>query len=358
MKVLQISSARHFGGGERHFVDLTNGLIAKGHDVFIAVAPKSPLLSELQQVPDANILRLPFRKPFDIASAWRLRKVARDNRIEIVHAHMARDYPMAALAAGNAQNPRLVLTRHVLFPMGKLHRLTRRRVARVIAVSEAVARSLREQRIFDEDQIVVVRHGIDLGRFLHVRNNEGAGLRVGILGELSSVKGQTAFVSACAILSAERDDVEFVIAGRDHSTDGSYRRELRRLIEENGLNERVQVIESTIDVAGFLRRLDVLVSASHSEAFGLAMVEAMAAGVPVVATATEGAREIIADGVTGRLVPIGDGQQLASRISELLSDREQRQKLSSAARKFVTEQFSEDRMIAEIEAVYRAVLTK
>ena len=229
----------------------------------------------------------------------------------------------------------------------------------MIAVSKAVAGSLRRQRIFDEDQIVVVRHGIDLGRFLPVsRANEARVLRVGMLGELSAVKGQTDFVRAAAIIAADRADVEFVIAGRDHSNDGSYGRELKQLINANGLNERVRVLESTIDVADFFGHLDLLVSASHSEAFGLAIVEAMAAGVPVVATATEGAREIIADGVAGRLVPVGDIQQIADGISELLTDDEQRGRLATAARKAVTEEFSMDRMIAETESVYRAVLTK
>ena len=359
MRILQLSSASHFGGGERHFVDLTNGLIRKGHDVFIAIADQSPVLPALQNVPETRILRLSFRKPLDAASAWRLRRFARDHKIEILHAHMARDYPMAALAAGNAKYPRLILTRHVLFPMGRLHRVTRRRVARVIAVSEAVAESLRGQRIFDEDQIVVVRHGIDLGRLVRAtRRTEGDVLRVGMLGELSPIKGQIDFVRAAAIIARDRAEVEFVIAGRDHSTDGSYGRELKQLVEANGLNARVRVVESEIDVPDFLGRLDVFVSASHSEAFGLAIVEAMAAGVPVVATATEGAYEIIADGVSGRLVPVGDVQQLATRISELLREGEQREKLTTAARQAAKDKFTMDRMIAETEEVYRAVLAK
>ncbi|HEX6186978.1 MAG TPA: glycosyltransferase family 4 protein, partial [Pyrinomonadaceae bacterium] len=278
MRILQLSSARHFGGGERHFVDLTNGLARSGHEVFAATTPDSPLLSELQNLPESNLLRLSFRKPFDVASAWKLRRFAREREIDIVHAHMARDYPLASLAAGRS-SPRLVLTRHVLFPMGPLHRLTRRRVARVIAVSEAVAARLRDQKIFDEAQIAVVRHGIDLERFHSVgARNETKMLRVGMLGELSPVKGQKEFVRAAAVVADQRIDVEFIIAGRDNSTEGEYRRELIQSIESAGLTERVRVIESKIDVAEFLSQLDVFVSASSSEAFGLAIAEAMAAG--------------------------------------------------------------------------------
>lgn len=356
MRILQLSSARHFGGGERHFVDLTNGLGQSGHEVFAVTTPDSPILPELQNVPSGNILRLPFRKPFDVASAWKLRRFARHRDIEIIHAHIARDYPLAALAAGRAA-PRLVLTRHVLFSMGKLHKLTRRRVARVIAVSEAVAASLRGQEIFDEAQIAVVRHGIDLERFHPVvARNETKMLRVGMLGELSPIKGQKEFVRAAAVVANQRIDVEFIIAGRDNSADGQYSRELMQLIESTGLTERIQVVESRIDVAEFLSQLDVFVSASSSEAFGLAIAEAMAAGVPVVATASDGAREIITNSETGRLVPIGEVDGLARRIGELLGDSAARKRLADNARKKAAEDFSLARMIAETEAVYSQIL--
>lgn len=358
MRILQLSSARHFGGGERHFVDLTNGLVRSGHEVFAATPPESPLVPELQKLPAGNILRLPFRKPFDVASAWKLRQFAREHDVKIIHAHMARDYPLAALAAGTTA-PRLVLTRHVLFPMGRLHRLTRRRVARVIAVSEAVAASLRAQKIFAEAQIAVVRHGIDLSRFQFVKGSiESRPLRVGMLGELSRVKGQTDFVRAAAIIARQHADVEFIIAGRDNSADGQYRRELLQSIESTGFAARIHVVESTIDVPEFLSQLDVFVSASSSEAFGLAIVEAMAAGVPVVATASDGAREIITDSETGQLVPIGAVDELAKRIGELLSDSPERKRLADNARNKAAEDFSLARMIAETETVYRDVLTK
>lgn len=356
MRILQLSSARHFGGGERHFVDLTNGLTRSGHEVFAATTADSPLIPDLQDVPASNILRLPFRKPFDVASAWKLRRFARARNIEIIHAHMARDYPLASLAAGSVR-PLLVLTRHVLFPMGQLHKLTRRRVARVIAVSEAVAASLREQKVFDEAQIAIVRHGIDLERYHSVvGRNESKTLRVGMLGELSRVKGQKEFVRAAALIAGQRADVDFIIAGRDNSAEGEYRRELMQAIKSAGLTERIRLIESRVDVAEFLSQLDVFVSASSSEAFGLAIVEAMAAGVAVVATASDGAREIITDSQTGRLGPVGDVDALAKGISELLGDSAERKRLAQNARNKAVEDFSLARMIAETEAVYREVL--
>lgn len=356
MRILEVSSARHFGGGERHFVDLTNALIARGHELFLAVVEDSPLLPELSRIHAGNILQLPFRKPFDLHTAWKLRRFARASRAEIIHAHMARDYPLAALAAGSGGLPRLVITRHVLFPMGKMHKLTRRRVARVIAVSEAVADSLRAQNIFAHEQITVVRHGIELERFRAVEAVKRNRLQVGMLGELSPVKGQIDFVRAAEIISSQRDDVDFVMAGRDHSADGGYARSLKQMIANSQLGHRMRLIESTVDLVGFLCELDVFVSASHSEAFGLAIVDAMACGVPVIATATGGASEIITDRETGRLTPIGNVEELAKCIIELLDDSQHRELLSAAARKMVAELFALPRMISETETVYREVV--
>src|SRR5688500_10676667 len=100
MRIHQLSSVRQFGRGERHFVDLTKGLWRHGPAVCAVTTPASLLLSELQQLPAGNVLPLPCRRPLDLASAWKLRLFAREHEIEIIHAHMARDYPLAAFAVG------------------------------------------------------------------------------------------------------------------------------------------------------------------------------------------------------------------------------------------------------------------
>ena len=357
MRILQISSAQHFGGGERHFVDLTNGLNERGHEIFIAAVRDAPILAEQRAAVTQRVFELSPTNLLNLTKAFALRRFVREHAVEIVHAHMARDYPLAALAVGHVGGARLIITRHVLFPMSKLHRITRRRVARVIAVSQAVASAVREQDIFRNDQINVVPNGIDLAKFRpRVDVHAGDRLRVAILGELTPNKGQIEFLRAAEIVAAEIDKVDFIVAGRDHSGDGDYGRQLKALIEVSKFRDRIQLIESRIDVADFLSGLDVVVSASRSEAFGLAIVEAMAAGVPVVATVTAGACEIISDKETGRLVPIGDVKEMAAAISLLVKDPAERQHISESARQIVSRNFSLERMVSDTEAVYREVL--
>ena len=355
MRILQISSARHFGGGERHFVDLTNGLIEGGHDIFVGSIPSSPILAELRPSVRQSSFELSSSNPLNFTKAMALRRFVREHAIDIVHAHIARDYPLAALVVGWDGGPGLIITRHVLFPMSKLHRITRRRVARVIAVSTAVASVIQSQGIFRDDQITVVPNGVDLAKFRPRVEHAAGRLRVAILGELTPNKGQIEFLRAAEIVAAKIDNVDFIIAGRD-KRDGDYGYQLKALIDGSKFRDRIQLIESRIDVADFLSGLDVVVSASRSEAFGLAIVEAMAAGVPVVATATAGACEIISDKETGHLVPISDVNEMASAISLLVKNPAARQEISESARRIVTQSFSLDRMISDTEAVYRDVL--
>jgi len=355
MKILQVCSARQLGGGERHLADLANGLTRRGHGVFVAVIPSSPLLGELSAVPKQNIVELPMRNSLNVASAFKLARFVRRHEIEIVHAHVARDYPLAALATQRA-GARLVLTRHVLFPLNRIHRLTLRRTARVIAVSQAVAEGLRAQGIFDPDKIICIHNGIDVDRFVEGREDEHGAekkLRVGMIGHLAPIKGPEDFIRAAAVVCAGRDDVEFIIAGEDKSRDGEHRRSLEGLIDELNLTKRVRLIGWVDDVAKLLPTFDLFVSPSRSEPFGLSIIEAMAGGVPVIASMSEGAREIIDDNQTGRLVPIGDTDALAKAIGELLSDRKERDRLGQNAQRVVRERFSLERMLEATEQVYR-----
>ena len=362
MRILQICSARQIGGGERHLVDLTNGLARRAHDVFAALVPSSPLLSQLSGVPGQNIVKVPMRNVLNVSSALKLARFTNANRIQIIHAHVARDYPLAALVARRS-SAHLILTRHVLFPMNRAHKLSLRRTDRVIAVSQAVADELRARRIFSPENIVLIHNGIDVDRFARGREDfltkeevENQKLCVGMIGHLAPIKGQEDFIRAAAIVCRQRPDVEFVIAGDDKSRTGEHRRKIERLIGGLNLEQHVSLIGWVDDIAQLLPKFDLFVSPSRSEPFGLSIVEAMAAGVPVIATASEGAREIIDDQLDGRLVPVGDAEALADAISGLLADSHMRERLSAEAQRRVRERFSLEQMLDATEEVYRDVV--
>lgn len=366
MRILHINSARSFGGGERHTADLANALSRRGHEVFVAAPARAPLVEELKRVPAENVFELPLRNALDVQSAIELARCVRDREIELIHAHVARDYLLAALASRRSAAP-LVLTRHLERPLKSLHRWTLAGVACVIAVSEAVERSLLSQKIFPPEKIRRIPNGIDVERFERrarsfdtQRFRRLSGIKgqlvVGIAGELREHKGQEDFIRAAQLTARVRDDVEFVIAGEDQSPRKEYRAQLERLSSELGLQTRVHFTGWLEDVAALLPALDIFVSSSRVEPFGLVMVEAMAAGLPVVATATGGAREIVEDGVTGKLVPVGDWQALSGAVSSLLVNEEERRRMGERGRERARTCFSLERMVAETEALYREVL--
>lgn len=318
-------------------------------------------------MPDSNIHPLRATGPLNLLNAFLLARLIRERGIELIHAHIAHDYLLAATAAGLAGRGRVVLTRHTLFPLSKVYRVALRRVSRVIAVSEAVADRVRSESIFDAATIEVIHNGVDLARFQpnagarqDARRLFQAGPRdsylVGMAGHLAPIKGQDEFIRAAALVASRRDDVTFVVAGEDKSRSGENRRRLERLIGDLGLGDRVRLQGWVDDVPALLSALDLFVSPSRSEPFGLSIIEAMACGVPVVATKSEGAGEILEDGVTGLFVPLGDQEALAEAICAMLNDGRGRASMAARALEAVRDRFSLERMVAATEQLYGSAL--
>lgn len=365
MKILQISSAASFAGGERHFVDLTNGLAARGHELYVTVRANSPLIPHLR-IPPENIRTLPLRNALDAQSAYGLARIVARCRIDVVHAHMARDYSLAAYAERLNSKTKFVVTRHVLFPLNRLHKRTLAHASHVIAVSAATARHLQSQELVPLERIVVIRNGIDVERFrtesitvdrAEYRRRVGIPddcMLVGSIGELRRLKRHDDFIRATAMVAREIPSAHFVLAGSEQHEGGDVGGSLTKLVDELELSERFHFLGWLDDAPSMLSSLDLFVSASETESFGLVIGEAMAAGTVVVSTATEGASELIVDEETGLLVPVGDVEKMAKAIMSLLIDQKRRAQFAVEARDRVTKHFSLDRMIDEIEAVYEA----
>ena len=376
LKILQICSADTLGGGERHLLDLVNGLVGYGHELHVAVRPNSPLIDELRKGTQAGsgkirITTVPLRGAVDIFSARALARLVRRDKIQIVHAHLARDYPVASFAVWRGhKGARLIATRHVLFPLGKSHRLTLSKVGRIMAVSKAVATQVRADAVAPSERVTVVLNGVDTRKFEDARRHFSRerflaswrlppdALLIGTVGELTPLKGQEEFLRAAAEVRRDFPRSHFIIAGTDSSTANKHREFLQQLIKDLDLSKHVRMVGWVDDLPQLYCALDVFVSASHTESFGLAIAEAMSSRTAVVATDTEGACEIIQDGKTGLLVRLGDVAAMATSIRNLLRDESERVRLGTAAQKDVAMRFSLERMVEETERIYRAEVEK
>jgi glycosyltransferase involved in cell wall biosynthesis len=219
-----------------------------------------------------------------------------------------------------------------------------------------VAESLRRNGVIESSKIIVVHNGIDTDRFGSGTRSSDSTIIIGTVGHLAPIKGQDVFVRAAALISARRPEVHFVIIGEDKSPQMSYRQSLENLIADLGVSEVVTMPGWRDDMPAVLSSLTLFVSAARSEPFGLAIVEAMAAGLPVVAATSEGALEIIEDGLTGKLVPADEPEALAQAINDLLDDPHERARLGRNAQVAARERYSLARMASDTERVYREVL--
>lgn len=363
MKILQVSSASSFGGGERYLVDLANTLAARGHELYAALRPDSPTATHLR-LPRDHLKFLPLRNAIDAPSAQALATLVRKQKIDVIHAHMARDYSLAAYAARRNPTTKFIVTRHVLFPLNRFHRRTLSQASAVIAVSSAVGRQLESQGLVPSERLAIIPNGIDVSRFDRARSRldrralltslrlPGESLLVGSIGELRKLKRHDDFIRAAPDLVEQFPKANFVVAGVDASPSKEVRSQLERLIVDLNLSGRLHLLGWLDNAEELVCALDVFVSASETESFGLAIGEAMAAGTAVVSTATEGASELIEDGINGLLVPIGDVSRMQKEIALLLSDENKRRELGARARERIEKHFSLNRMVDEIERVY------
>lgn len=362
MRILHVSSAKTYGGGERHLVDLTRGLQSRGHEIFAAIRPTCKWKERLEHLPPENIFEVSIRNSFGVLSAIRIGEFIRDNKIAILHAHVARDYIPASIAC-MASPAKFVLTRHVLFPLKPFNRFALKNLTKAIGVSDAVVSNLK--KVFPPEKVELIYNGIDTAS---LNESEKQGLRkefrefhgigaeiplVGTLGELKELKGQREFVLAAAEVSKKVPSCKFVIVGKDNSADKKYRRDLKRLAGVMGIDDKILWLDWLDDTRPFHSAIDVFVSPSRSESFGLAMLEAMASGVSLVATETDGAKQLL--GINGTFARIEDPVDLADKIAVMLEDDNIRARSASDVRERGAAMFDLETMIDRTEELYERI---
>jgi glycosyltransferase involved in cell wall biosynthesis len=233
-------------------------------------------------------------------------------------------------------------------------------VDRVVAVSPAVADGAVREQGLGGDRVVTIENGVDLEAWDPARHSREdarrewalapGDLAVGVVASLSPVKGHADFLRAAARLAGRAPRARFFLIG-----DGPLRGALEGQAAELGIADRVVFAGPRDDVARLLAMLDVVAVPSHTEGLSNALLEAMAMGRPVVATAAGGNADVVRDGENGRLVPPRDPEALAAAVLELLDSPAAAQALGRAARRSVAERYSLPRMITRYEQLYASL---
>lgn len=230
---------------------------------------------------------------------------------------------------------------------------------RLILVSKAL--SSRFRWIENSGKLVVIYNAVDLEEFdgfqmkSSIREEFNIGKEIillGCIGRIEERKGQEYLIHAMKHV----DNAKLMIIGKE---DEGYFKRIKEIIERHGLSDRIIFTGHRKDIASILKEIDVLVFPTISgEGFSRVVLEAMAAGKPVIATDDAGNPEAVIDGVTGYIVPVKDPMALADRINELIEDKEKRGEMGSAGRKRVEEFFTIEKNVKKIQDLYLDILEK
>lgn len=371
IRLLKFVTLFAIGGTERQVVNLAKGLDRTRFDLRLACLNRvGELLSECdaERWPIAEYRIHRLYGFGTLRRQWELVRHLRRDGIQVMHTYGF--YPnVFALPAARAAGIPLVIgsvrdTGNVWSRwQHEIHKVCLRLADHVIVNAEAVRTDL-HRRGYVVKGVSVIPNGIDCERFRVPASGDAvrrdwqipAGAPVvGVLSRLLPQKGHDYFLQAAAVIAARHPDVRFVLVG-DTKINQDYREHLKRLVATLGLQDRVLFTGFRLDIPQLLRALTISVLPSLGEGLSNALLESMAAGVPVVATRAGGNPEIVEDGVTGLLVPPADAGALASAICRLLDDRALAVRCGEAGRRLVWSAYSLEQAVARTERLYADLL--
>jgi glycosyltransferase involved in cell wall biosynthesis len=358
LKILQIISGRGVNGAVTYCKFLCDWMLDAGHEVAVLCRRGSWLQQELDE--RVNIVHSEMHRTF--SEVRRLRTWVRDHGIELIHTHMNRAHAFGALLSWTARIPVIASAHNQSF---ELHW---RWNDFVLANSDATRQYHRKVNLVSESKIRTVYCVTDLARFTQVSPDDMAHARkriglqgdefvVGVVGHVCDRKGQLHLFQALPHIAKQIPNIKVVLLG-PFAPASSYVKRLHDLQTRYQLDDRVAWIGVSRRIPDFMSTFDLCVVPSVSEPLGLVAMEALAAGVPVVASRIGGLPEIVVPNVNGLLVPGRDSNALAQAVIALANDRGQRRQLGAAGQRMVLEKFDPDRLARHVEEIYREVLAR
>jgi glycosyltransferase involved in cell wall biosynthesis len=386
VKVLRVIARLNVGGPALHVAYLTAGLAERGYDTTLVAGTLGRGEESMEFVAEAKGVKIevidelhrnitPFR---DARAVLRLADLIRRERPTILHTHTAKAGAVgrvAALLAGRARPPIVVHTFHghvlrgyfnpvVTFGFRTLERVLARMTTKLVAVSPEVRDDLVRLGVAPASKFAVIRLGIELDQRVGSVNGARAETRrvlglsgdpfvVGWVGRMTAVKRTDLVVRAFRALVDRGIDARLLLVGDGPDRDG-----LERLAHDLGVIKRCLFLGYQEDVARFYDAIDVLLLPSVNEGTPVSVIEALAAERPAVATRVGGTPDVIRDGVDGFLVDSDDPDELAARLAELAGDAPRRAAMGEAGRKRVLERYAVDRLVDDVDRLYRELLAE
>ncbi len=359
MKILHLSSERTWRGGEQQIAYLIDELQKQEVLNFVACRESSAFETycKKEKIP---FVSMPFSS-FSIKTAFLIKKTCKQNNIDLIHIHTSRGHTIALLSWFLGCKTLMVLSRRVDFDVASNwfshFKYNHSSIKKIICISEKI-REIVTKSVKRTDKCITVHSGVDLSRFnkpcngvLRKRYNVPDDFFV--VGNISAIaphKDYHTFVEVASLVVKENSKVRFFIIG-----DGPQRLEIEELISRKNLNDCITLTGFIENIPEILPCLDAFLITSKTEGLGTTVLDAFAAGVPVVATAAGGIPEMVRNNETGMLAEVGNVEALAKHILNLSGNITKREELAKRA-KFAVKQFSKEKMALENLKVYKAAL--
>ena len=378
--ILFVIGSLAVGGMERHLSTLARRLASRGHNVTIyCLFEKGPLNAETKNCGvrvmgppisinprmRGNLFRLLHMAPAGLRLLVRLRA----RKPDILHLFGPPAYVAGGLMAIVAGTPRRIMSRRSLntyqrgYPLlANFERWLHRRMTAILGNSRAVLAQLQNEELVPAQKLALIYNGIDLVLFDQPFNRQSVrdGVATGkndlvfiTVANLIPYKGHSDLLRAFARIKDKLPgNWKLWIVGRDDGIGD----ELKRQGEDLGVADHLRFLDQRQDVPDLLRSADIALSGSHEEGFSNAILESMAASLPVIATDVGGNREAVVDDVTGCLVPAKDDEQLASAMLRVAGEPTLARRMGQAGRKRVNEHFELEACVGKYETLYRAIM--
>ena len=357
------------GGADENLLKLLRGRDVAGIDPHVLFLADGEFRREVERegIPTSVVEPGRFRRPWLLARAIaETARIIRRVQPELCLSWLPRVQTVLAPAAVLAGRGDRVVYFERELPRDPINRLALALPCRWVIASSAAALEA-SQRMWPHRDGTTIWPGVAPAvhtpprRLAELRASLGLGERpvVGTVGRLVSWKGQDKLIEAMALLrSAGLDADLLVVGGEAHGVEPGIERRLRELAQRHGLGDRVVFTGYVEDPAPFMELMDVFVSASDGEPFGVVLLEAMTLGVPVVAVAKGGPTEIVEDGVSGLLAPSNEPPDLAAPIAAILEDPRQGSQLAAAAQERYLALFREERMLVDIRRTLEGLVAE
>lgn len=370
--VLHLINSFESGGTERQAVELLKRIDLSRFDIRLAaLRNRGPLYSEIAyEFPE--VPEFPLTSFYDanaVRQLARLRALIRRERIQILHAHDFYAGVIGSVAARLCGTKIIVSQRHLKLSDRRVHdwgtRFINRLADRIIVNSAAIRDYILASENIESGKITVIRNGLRSPENISDPNldEQSHSLRhhlgltadaklIGCVANLSPVKGHRYFIEAASRVASAESNVHFVLVG-----EGMLRTEIEKQAASLGIADRVHLLGHRADAATLVSAFDLAVLASLHEGLPNAVMEAMAYGVPVVATSVGGTTELITDGETGYLVEPANAEALAERILFALRNKRESAEMARRGQEKIMEDFGMSKMVDSVEQVYVELLS-